>query len=94
MKSSVVYAAILFTHVCKIWDNDLTEYQVYISLQIFKKPLDIFSPQIERTRSKEFLVIILAVKETLSDFLASSSSLKKEKTGKLALGRLRENLLT
>ena len=25
MKSSVVYAAILFTHVCKIWDNDLTE---------------------------------------------------------------------
>ena len=81
MKSSVVYAAILFTHVCKIWDNDLTEYQVYISLQIFKKPLDIFSPQIEGTRSKEFLVIILAVKETLSDFLASSSSLKKQTPG-------------
>ena len=84
MKSSVVYAAILFTHVCKIWDSDLTEYQVYISLQIFKKPLDIFSPQMERTRPKEFLVIILAVKEALSDFLASSSSLKKENTGKLA----------
>ena len=61
MKSRVVYAAILFTHICKIWDKDLTEYQVYISLQIFKKPLDIFSPQIERTRSKEFLVIMLAV---------------------------------
>ena len=25
MKSSVVYAAIYFMHVCKIWDNDLTE---------------------------------------------------------------------
>ena len=25
MKSSVVYAAIWFIHVCKIWDNDLTE---------------------------------------------------------------------
>ena len=44
-KWSVVYAAILFTsYVCKIWDNDLTEYQVYISLQIFKKRLDTFSP--------------------------------------------------
>ena len=31
-----------------------------ISLQNFKKPLDIFSPQIERKRSKEYLVIILA----------------------------------
>ena len=84
MTSSVVYAAILFTHVCRIWDNDLTEYQVSISLQIFKKRLDIFSPQIERTRSKEFLVITLAVKEALSDFLASSSSLKKVNTGKPA----------
>ena len=67
MKSSVVYAAILFTHVCKIWD-DLTEYQVYISLQIFKNPLDIFSPQIERKRFKEYLVIILAVKESFGRF--------------------------
>ena len=30
MKSSVVYAAIWFMHVCKIWDNDLTEYQVWL----------------------------------------------------------------
>ena len=29
MKSSVVYAPIWFMHVCKIWDNDLTEYQVW-----------------------------------------------------------------
>ena len=85
MNSSVVYAAILFTHVCKIWDNDLTEYQVFfISLQIFKKPLEIFSPQIEKTRCKEYLVIILGVKEAFSDFLASSSSLKKANTGKPA----------
>ena len=32
MKSSVVYAAIWFMHVCKIWDNDLTEYQVWYKL--------------------------------------------------------------
>ena len=39
MKSSVVYAAILLTHVCKIWDNDLTEsIRFVINLQIFKKP--------------------------------------------------------
>ena len=28
------------------------------SIKNFKKPLDIFSPQIERKRSKEYLVII------------------------------------
>ena len=28
MKSNVVYAAIWFMHVCKIWDIDLTEYQI------------------------------------------------------------------
>ena len=32
MKSSVLYAAIYFMHVCKIWDNDLTEYQVWCNL--------------------------------------------------------------
>ena len=39
-----------------------------ISLQNFKKPLDIFSPQIERKRSKEYFVIILAVKESFERF--------------------------
>ena len=29
MKSSVVCVAIWFLHVCNIWDNDLTEYQVW-----------------------------------------------------------------
>ena len=34
MKPSVVfYVAILFVHVCKIWDNDLTEYQVWYKLK-------------------------------------------------------------
>ena len=37
-----------------------------ISLQIFKKRLDIFSPQIEKKRFKEYLAIILAVKCKLS----------------------------
>ena len=81
MQSSVVYVAILFTHVCKIWDNDLTQYQVYIRVQIFKKALDIFSPQIETTRSKELLVIILAVKEALSDFLALIHLWRKQTPG-------------
>ena len=39
-----------------------------INLQNFKKPLDIFSPQIERKRSKQYLVIILAVKESFERF--------------------------
>ena len=36
-----------------------------ISLQNFKKPLDVFLPQIERKRSEEYLGIILAVKRNL-----------------------------
>ena len=39
-----------------------------ISLQIFKKRLDIFSPQIEKKRFKEYLAIILAVKERFDRF--------------------------
>ena len=62
----------------------MTKNQLDISLQNFKKPLDIFSPQIERKRSKKHLVIILAVKKALTDFLASSSSVKKVNTGKPA----------
>ena len=34
-----------------------------ITLQNFNKPVAIFSPQMERKRSKEYLVVILAVKE-------------------------------
>ena len=39
-----------------------------ISLQNFKKSLDIFSPQIEIKRFKEYLFIILAVKESFERF--------------------------
>ena len=39
-----------------------------ISLQSFKSPLYIFPPQTERKRSKEYLVIILAVKENFEPF--------------------------
>ena len=49
-----------------------------------QKLLDIFSPQIERKRSKDYLVIILPVKESLEQFLAPSSSLKKANAGKPA----------
>ena len=56
-------------HVCKIWDNLIwPRIRFDISLVNFKKPLDIFSPQIERKRSKEHLVIILAVKESFERF--------------------------
>ena len=55
--------------VCKIWDNLIwPRIRLDISLQNFKKALDIFSPQIERKRSKEHLVIILAVKESFERF--------------------------
>ena len=41
----------------------------YISLvQNFQKSLNIFSPQVERKRSKEYFVIILAVKESFERF--------------------------
>ena len=66
-------------HVCKVWDNDLTEYQVWSSLQNFKKPLDIFSPQIERKRFKEYLVIILAVKESFERFSCLEFIFEKSK---------------
>ena len=39
-----------------------------INLKNFKKSFDIFSPQTERKRSKEYLVIILPVKESLERF--------------------------
>ena len=50
-----------------------------ISLQNFKKPLDIFSPQIERKRSKEYLVIILAVKESFERFSCLEFIFEKSK---------------
>ena len=50
-----------------------------INLQNFKKPLDIFSPQIEGKRSKEYLVIILPVKESLERFSCLAFIFEKSK---------------
>ena len=93
MKSNVgsVYAVIWFMHVCKIWDNDLTESDrvsgLIISLWNFKKPLDIFSLQIERKRSKEYLVIILAVKESFERFSCLEFIFEKSKHREAGLKR-------
>ena len=61
MKWSVVYAASLCSFVrfeTMIWPS----IRFDISLLNFNKPLDIFSPQIGRKHSEEYLVITLAVK--------------------------------
>ena len=55
-----------------------------LSLKNFKKPLDIFSPQIERKRSEEYLVIILAVKESFERFSCLEFIFEIANTGKPA----------
>ena len=50
-----------------------------IILYNLKKPLDIFSPQIERKQSKEYLVIILAVKESFERFSCLEFIFEKSK---------------
>ena len=50
-----------------------------INLLNFKKPLVIFSPQIERKRSKEYLVIILPVKESFERFSCLEFIFEKSK---------------
>ena len=50
-----------------------------INLKNFKKPLDIFSPQIERKHSKEYLVIIVPVKESLERFSCLEFIIEKSK---------------
>ena len=47
--------------------------------QPLKKPSDIFPPQIERKRSKEYLVIILAVKEGFERFSCLEFIFEKRK---------------
>ena len=61
-----------------------------ISLHNSKKCLDIFSPQIERKRSKEHLVIILAVKESFERF--SRLEFMFEKSKYREAGRLKHKL--
>ena len=77
-------------HVCKIWDNDLTESDrvsgLIISLWNFKKPLDIFSLQIERKRSKEYLSYNSGCKKGFErfsylEFIYQASSSKYQEAG-------------
>ena len=53
-----------------------------VTLQNFRKPLDIFSPQIERQRSKEYFVTILAVKESFEWFSCLEFIFENSNTGK------------
>ena len=59
---------------------------IWPRIKFDKKPFDIFSPQIERKRSKEYLFIYSfgCKKKALSDFLASSSCGKIANIGKPA----------
>ena len=57
----------------------MTKNQVDIILQNFKKPLDIFSPQIEKKLSEEHLVIILAVKESFETYSCLEFIFEKSK---------------
>ena len=73
-------------HVCRIWDNLIwPRIRFDISFFNFKKFLDIFSPQIERKRSKEHLVIILAVKESFERFSCLEFIFEKSKYGEAGL---------
>ena len=64
-----------------------------ISLQNFKKSSDIFSPQIERKRFKEYLVIILAVKESFERFSCLEFIFENSKHPEAGLRILRDTLI-
>ena len=68
-----------FDVICDLLLNRRTATWNLFVKQIFKKPLDIFSPQIERKRFKEYLVIILAVKERFEWFLCLEFVFEKSK---------------
>ena len=76
MMSSVVYAHL---YDLRQWSDRVSVFSD-IGLQNFKKPLDIFSSQIERKRSKEYLVIILAVKESFERFSCLEFIFEKKQT--------------
>ena len=67
--------------------SSLPSIKFDIKLQNFKKLLDIFSPQIERKRSKDYLVIILPVKESLEQFSCPEFIFEKSKRRKASLKR-------
>ena len=69
--------------------SSLPSIKFDIKLQNFKKLLDIFSPQIERKRSKDYLVIILPVKESLEQFSCPEFIFEKSKRREASLKRNR-----
>ena len=75
-----------FMQVSKIWDRDVTQYQVWHKLTELKKA---FSHFLTSNRKKMFRRILSCnfgcKEEALSDFLASRSSWKIVNTGKPAL---------
>ena len=57
------------TYVCKIWNNDLTEYQVWYKLtELLKAFRHFLTANRKKRRSKQNLFIVLAVKETFERF--------------------------
>ena len=67
--------------------SSLPSIKFDIKLQNFKKLLDIFSPQMERKRSKDYLVIILPVKESLEQFSCPKFIFEKSKRREASLKR-------
>ena len=67
--------------------SGLPSIKFEIKLQNYKKLLDIFSPQIERKRSKDYLVIILPVKESLEQFSCPEFIFEKSKRREASLKR-------
>ena len=67
--------------------SSLPSIKFDIKLQNFKKLLDIFSPQIERKRSKDYLVIILPVKDSLEQFSCPEFIFEKSKRREASLKR-------
>ena len=72
-------------HACKIWDNDLTEYQVWHNVIELKRAFRHFHTANKKKCSKEHLVIILTVKESFERFSCLEFILEKANTGKPAL---------
>ena len=82
MKPSVVYRRLFIFAGFVRFETMILSLPIIrfdINLQNFKKPLDIFSPQIERKRSKEYLVIIVPVKESLERFSCLEFIIEKSK---------------
>ena len=66
-------------HVCKIWDDDLTEYQVWYKLTELWKAFRQFLTENRNHSKAEYLVIIVAVKESFERFSCLEFVFEKSK---------------